>query len=194
MDRETARPTRQTREPKSAGKVGRNSATGQFGSAAKLGRKASTVVRDKVAEPAPSVFAWPASFEYDEDGRVVVSFPDLPEALTDGADRAEALSNATDCLDEAIAGRLAAGEAVPTPSRKRRLVPVPLPVLTAAKFALHRTMADAGITNTRLAVTLGVDEKEVRRMLDPRHATRIDRIELALARLGRALQVSVVDQ
>jgi len=36
----------------------------------------------------------------------VVSFPDLPEALTGGIDLAEALQEATDCLGSAISFRM----------------------------------------------------------------------------------------
>ena len=47
---------------------------------------------------------FPARLEPDEEGRLVVHFPDLPEALTDGADEAEALAEAADYLSEALAG------------------------------------------------------------------------------------------
>ena len=33
---------------------------------------------------------------------MLVSFPDVPEALTEGATRAEALSEAVDCLVDAL--------------------------------------------------------------------------------------------
>jgi antitoxin HicB len=63
-----------------------------------------------------SNFEYPASIEPDEAGRFLVRFPDLPEALTDGATIEEARAEAADCLTEALAGRLADGEAVPAPS------------------------------------------------------------------------------
>jgi hypothetical protein len=44
---------------------------------------------------------FPARLEPDEEGRLVVHFPDLPDALTDCADEAEALAEAVDCLSEA---------------------------------------------------------------------------------------------
>jgi antitoxin HicB len=60
--------------------------------------------------------AYPARFTPDADGRIQVRFPDFPEALTDGADEAEAMAEAADCLAEAIASRVADGEAIPQPS------------------------------------------------------------------------------
>jgi hypothetical protein len=43
-----------------------------------------------------TLFSYPARLD-PEDGRLVVHFPDLPEALTDGADKVEALREAADC-------------------------------------------------------------------------------------------------
>jgi antitoxin HicB len=62
-------------------------------------------------------YGFPARLELDEEGRLVVHFPDLPEALTDGGDEAEALAEAADCLSEALAGRINRGEDIPAPSR-----------------------------------------------------------------------------
>ena len=61
----------------------------------------------------------------------------------------------------------------------------------AAKAALQLAMTEAGLTNTQLAVKLGCDEKEVRRMLNPRHPSKLPRINDALQALGRRLVVSL---
>ena len=132
-------------------------------------------------------FVYPAKFR--RQGRsVLVSFPDLPEALTEGRDEQDALAQATDCLEEAIAGRIRRGDTIPAPSRPRtacRMVPVPAP--TAAKAALYLALREAGITRLELAGRLGCDEKEVRRLLDPRHPSKLPRVEAALAQLGKRL-------
>jgi antitoxin HicB len=57
-------------------------------------------------------YTYPARLEPQEDGSLLVQFLDLPEALTDGADRAEALAEAADCLSEALAGRIHRGEEI----------------------------------------------------------------------------------
>ena len=64
--------------------------------------------------------AYPAELSTDRDGRVLVQFPDIPEALTDGADRAEALREAKDCLEEAVAGYIRRS-AVPDSDQGRTL-------------------------------------------------------------------------
>jgi len=125
----------------------------------------------------------------------MVRFPDLPEAITSGTDRQDALAQAADCLEEAIAGRIADGLDIPAPSSPRKtqvLVPVPAP--TAAKAALYLAMREAQVRNTELARRLGCDEKEVRRMLDPSHPTKLPRIQQALQVLGKRLVVGMEEE
>jgi len=136
-------------------------------------------------------FSYPAKLTPEEDG-FVVTFRDLPEAITQGNDLAHALEEGADCLDEAIAGRIDDGEEIPPPSRKQKgehLVAVP--VHTAMKAALYLAMKDAGLSKSELARRLGVNEKAVRRLLDPHHATRVSAIERALALLGKHAELRV---
>jgi antitoxin HicB len=138
-------------------------------------------------------FVYPARFEPGAKPAVlVVTFRDIPEAITQGKGEKDALWQAVDCLEEAIAGRIAGGREIPKaskPARGERLIPVPAPM--AAKAALYLAMREAGITNVHLARKLGCDEKEVRRMLDPRHPTKLPRIQEALDVFGKRLVVSV---
>ena len=113
------------------------------------------------------------------------------EAFTDGDTFAEAMAEAADCLEEALAGRIARREDIPAPSpAKGRPLAVPVSVL-AAKAALYETLRERRLSNSAFAVAMGVQESEVRRMLDPRHATKIGRLEDALARFGERLVITV---
>jgi antitoxin HicB len=137
-------------------------------------------------------FQYPAILTPEKKGAFTVRFPDLPEAITSGVNRRNAMAQAADCLEEAIAGRITDGLDIPRPSTPRRghaLVTAPAPM--AAKAALYCAMRASGIKNTELARRLRCDEKEVRRMLDPRHSTKLPRIQQALEALGRRLVVSV---
>jgi len=140
-------------------------------------------------------FAYPVSLGKDrESGGYVARFRDLPEAVTQGESIEDALANASDCAEEAIAGRIRRGDLIPKASRARRgerLVAVPAAI--AAKAALWLAVREAGVTNAELARRLRCDEKEVRRMLDPRHPTKLPRIQAALAALGRRLVLSLED-
>jgi antitoxin HicB len=138
-------------------------------------------------------FAYPARFERgDKPGILVVTFRDVPEAITQGKGENDAVWQAADCLEEAIAARIDDGRDIPRPSkatRAERLVPVPAPM--AAKAALYLAMREADVTNVQLARKLGCDEREVRRMLDPRHPTKLPRIKQALEVLGKRLVIGV---
>ena len=135
-------------------------------------------------------FAYPARLRPDSSGELIVSFRNLPECLTSDADEPEALAEAADALEEAIAGRINRADSIPVPSARRsgeHLVAVP--AITAAKAALALALAESGLSRVVLAQRLRVDEKTVRRMLDPRHPTAIARIEAALRALGQDLVI-----
>ncbi len=137
-------------------------------------------------------YAYPVDILEEEDG-VTILFPDLPEAITGAATRDEAMARAGDCLEEAIAGRIVRKEDIPTPTPARGRPTVTPGAVLAAKAALYEALRDAGLTNTALADRLGVQESEVRRILNPRHATKIGRLEAALAALGKRLVIEVRD-
>ena len=141
-----------------------------------------------------SSFAYPAIFRPDEDGRPVVSFPDFPRCHTDGKGTREAIEEAIDCLGSVIASRIAERAEIPSPSslkRGQRLVPVPLWI--AGKLALYLAMREQGVSNSALARRLGVRETVVRRMLDPGHETRSEKLQAALDALGKRIVVGVED-
>lgn len=137
-------------------------------------------------------FVYAAALVQESD-EVVVSFRDLPECLTSGADESDALEEAQDALEEAIAGRIDDDEPIPVPSDPQPgeyLVVVPADM--AAKAALTLAFRESGLTRIAFAELLRRDEKTVRRMLDPRHGTSASRINKALLRLGREIVVEVV--
>ena len=138
--------------------------------------------------------SYPASFRPDEDGRPVVRFIDLREALTDGTNMTEAWQEAQDCLGSALAQRMANKEEIPYPSKpKRGQKAVPVPLWMAPKVALYWAMKESGTSNVELAKKLGVRETVIRRMLDPDHATKAEKIQIALAALGKRFLVAIED-
>ena len=138
---------------------------------------------------------YPASFLPEESGQGFhVRFPDLPEALTGGTDLLDTQEQAVDCLAEALAGRITRGDAIPDPSKiKRGQYPVSVPLYLAPKLALYLAMRQSGLRNTDLAKRLGVSETVVRRMLDPKHNTKPEKIQAALAMLGKRIVISFDD-
>jgi antitoxin HicB len=134
-----------------------------------------------------------AKLEPDGDG-FLVTFPDLPEAITGGADEAEALANAVDALEVVLLTYAKDGAAIPPMRRvapgsgERAITPS---AATAAKLAFIDTFRRSGITRVALAEQLGKAEGEVRRMLDPYHATKLPALEAGLRVLGKRLVVTV---
>jgi antitoxin HicB len=135
---------------------------------------------------------FPARLEPDPDGGFNVTFRDAPEAITAGDDEAEALANAAEALTAALLGRIKDKVDIPAPTRSADGErPVALDAAPAAKIALYMAWREAGLTKVALADRLGTDEAEIRRMLDPHHNTRLDRLETSLRSLGRRLVVTV---
>ena len=134
--------------------------------------------------------AWPADLQRQEDGAIPVSFPDVPEALTEGTTEAEALMQARDCLIAALGGYVEARRAIPRPSPARGRPTVALPTLVAAKIALYRAMRSQGVGNTALASRLGLTEGAVRRLVDLDHRSHVGQVETALHALGQQLTVT----
>ncbi len=137
-------------------------------------------------------------FEYSvtltpaEEGGFVVTCRDLPQLVTQGEDVADALSEASDAMDEVFAAYMRGKRDFPAPSKARRgehrVAP---PAETVAKAALYVAMKEAHVTNVQLAQQLGVDEKEVRRLLDPHYASKLPRIAQAVAMLGKRLVIGL---
>ena len=141
-----------------------------------------------------SAFVYPARFKAGSDGRILVEFVDLPRVATDGKNDREAMEEALDALGSDLSIRLSRREEIPAPSaakRGQRLVPVPL--WLAPKLALYMAMGDQEVNNSELARRLCVHERVVRRMLDPQHATNAEKIQAALAVLGKQMTVEVRD-
>ena len=141
-----------------------------------------------------SAFAYPARFTVEGDGRILVEFVDLPRVATDGKVDHEAMEEAMDALGSDLSIRMSRREEIPAPStakRGQRLVSVPL--WLAPKLALYLAMRDQQVNNSELARRLGVDERIIRRLLNPEHASKPVRIQAALTALGKQLTVEVRD-
>lgn len=134
-------------------------------------------------------YAYPCTLEPDGSG-YVVSFPDVPEAITGGDDVGESLKRAEDALAVALAGYVHAKWDIPTPrALGKGQYRVSLPPVVAAKMALYTAMRTQGVTKVALADRLGVSESAVRKLADPDHRSHIGQVENALRLLGRTLVV-----
>ena len=133
-------------------------------------------------------YEYPCLLTPEREGGFSASFPDVPEALTCGDNRAEALAMAEDALAAALGAYMKSKENVPLPSRATRcqeLVAVP-PVI-AAKLALYNAIRREGLTKVALAGRLGLSEEAVRKLLNPDRRSRISQIQKALRAVDRGV-------
>jgi len=122
------------------------------------------------------------------DGGFTVTCRDFPEAITQGETITQAVLEALDAIEEAIASRIKRGVDIPIPSvQKQGEQMATVPLSTSLKATLYQAMREDNITKSELARRIGVDEKEVRRMLDPRHPSKTPGMERALFCLGRSV-------
>ncbi|MHB1941877.1 MAG: type II toxin-antitoxin system HicB family antitoxin [Acidiferrobacteraceae bacterium] len=137
-------------------------------------------------------FQYPVLLTAAEEGGIVVTCRDLPPLITQGEDEPDALAQATDAMDEVFATYMTEGIPFPEPSKAmRREHWVAPPAETLAKAALYVAMREAGISKVQLAKRLGVDEKEVRRLLDPHYGSKLPRIAKAINSLGQNLVIGL---
>jgi len=135
---------------------------------------------------------YPATFETAEEGGFVVTFRDIPEAITQGDDEAEALDMAADALLTAMDFYFEDRRPVPLPSvaqEGERLIELPLSA--SAKVLLLNEMLAQNVGPSEVARRIGVSKQEGTRLVDLQHATKVDRLAAAFAALGRELDFVV---
>jgi antitoxin HicB len=136
---------------------------------------------------------FPAKFARAKEGGFVVTFPDIPEAITQGDSIDDAMHHAADALESALDFYFEEGRRVPLPSRpKRGQRVIELPASVSAKVLLLNEMIAQKVRPATLARRLRVTPQEVTRLIDLRHTTKIDGIAGALKALGKTLEIRAV--
>ena len=136
---------------------------------------------------------YPAHFT-SEDGGFVVTFPDVPEAVTEGDTIAEAATHASEALELALTFYAENWRDLPKPSRPARgMRLIRIPALSEAKFQLYSALREAGLRNVDLARRMKIAPSQVDRLLDINHHSKLDQIEAAFAAIGKSLHITVQD-
>ncbi len=137
-------------------------------------------------------YVYKAHLEADPDGGFLACFPDVPEAIAHGRDRAEALRQASAALGMALRGYLAHDSLLPRHVASQG-IEVPVSIADAMKFAVIETFAKSGLSKSELARRMDKADNEAHRILDPDHQTKVGALENALAVLGKKAVLSVQD-
>lgn len=137
------------------------------------------------------MFDYPVTLAPD-GGTVLVQFPDVPEAITFGADEAEALMYAVDALETALSFYVEARKPLPAVSLPAVGQKTVRPsALECAKLGVYQAMTEQGIKKAELARRLGWHMPQVDRLFDLRHASKLEQIEAAATVLGRHIEIRV---
>jgi antitoxin HicB len=127
-----------------------------------------------------------------DDGSILVTFPDVPEAITFGADEDEALLQAVDALESALSFYVDDRKPLPVPSKPKRGQRTVRPsALECAKLGVYQAMTTQGVKKAELARRLGWHMPQVDRLFDLKHASRLDQIEAAARALGKQVEVTI---
>ena len=123
---------------------------------------------------------------------VLVTFADVPEAITFGADEDEALLQAIDALETGLSFYVDARKPLPVVSVAALGQKTVRPsALECAKLGVYQAMTEKGIKKAELARRLGWHMPQVDRLFDLRHASKFDQIEAAANVLGKHIQVQI---
>ena len=139
------------------------------------------------------MLSYPIVLTPDSNGTLLVTFPDVPEAISVGEDEEDARIQALDALEAAFEIYFAQKRPIPMPSRARRGQPVvTLPALVATKVLLANEMVQQNVRKAELARRLNVNQVQVDRLLNLNHSSRLDMVESAFAALGKRLDIRAV--
>lgn len=136
---------------------------------------------------------YPVTMKLDDNGTVLIGFPDFPEANSVGVDECNAITEAVDALETAVDLYFEQRRPVPAPS-----VPaagqrtVALPALVSAKVLVWNEMFAQKMRKADLARKLGVQAPQIDRLFNLKHSSKIEFVEQAANALGKSLSVSLV--
>jgi len=128
----------------------------------------------------------------DDNGTLLVTFPDIPEAITFGDTVEDALVRARDALATAVDIYVKTRRRLPHASVGEGY-PVSLPALVDVKVGLVELMRERHITPAQLSRLLKWHRPQVDRLTDIKHASRLDQLEQAFAAIGKRLSWQIID-
>jgi antitoxin HicB len=133
---------------------------------------------------------YPVVLEPDDNGTVMVTFPDFPEAQTFGDDEADALARSGDALATIVDGYIRARRTLPTPSSITEHS-ASLSPLMSTKVELYNGMLSMGLSKSDLGRLLSWHQPQVDRLLNLTHSSQVDQLEAAAKALGGSLTMRI---
>ncbi len=134
---------------------------------------------------------YPVDLTPDDNGTMLVTFPDVPGAITYGEDEGEALANAVDALESILSVLITDRRDIPAPSPARGRKTVSPSLLGRLKIAVYRAMRARGWRKADLARAMQLNPRQIDRLLDLRHSSTITQLAQGLAACGARVEVNL---
>lgn len=135
---------------------------------------------------------YPVKVVRDTNETFLVTFPDVPGAITYGDTKDDALAHATDALLTVFDALIKDRRDIPEPSATTGLA-IELPPLECTKIELYKAMRASNVGKAELARRLDWHLPQVDRVLDIRHGSQLEQLESAFRVLGKRLYILVDD-
>jgi antitoxin HicB len=136
---------------------------------------------------------YPVTLTKDNNGTILVRFPDVPGAVTFGDTKEEALTHAVDALLTVFDAYMKDKRDIPAPSAIKGTF-VEVPALDASKLTLYQTMREEKVSKSELGRRLKWHLPQVDRVLQVRHGSQLEQLEAAFAAVGKRLTVMITDR
>ena len=137
------------------------------------------------------MYAYPVELEPDDNDTILVTFPDVPGAITFGETEDEALVHAVDALETILNFYIADRRDIPLPSPADGRPTVAPTLLGSLKVILYLAMRARGWRKADLARALAMDPRMVDRLLDFRHRSTVTQLDQALQACGQRYEVAM---
>ena len=133
--------------------------------------------------------------ERDDNGTFMVTCPALPEVTTFAESHTEALTHASDAIEEALSARIAARQPIPRADDTGTCISgdsvVAVPLLQTLKVYLYLAAREQQVSPAELARRLCWHREQVDRLFRLDHKSRLDQIEAAFGAMDTCVKVSL---
>ncbi len=140
------------------------------------------------------MFEYPVKITHTRDAGergYTITFPDIPEAITEGDTLAEALEHAIDAVETALSFYVEEGKDLPIPSPARGRRTVRPRLIGLLKLAIYSEMRAKKVRKVDLKARVGTTNAGIDRLLDLTHDSRLDLLESALRALGKDVDLQL---
>ncbi|WP_157968301.1 MULTISPECIES: type II toxin-antitoxin system HicB family antitoxin [Cysteiniphilum] len=131
------------------------------------------------------------NIQEDSNGEYLVTFPDVPEAVTTVEKLTELHTQAADALVSAFDFYIEDKKPIPIP-QNIGVDYITLPVGLAAKVYLYNEWLASNLKKTDIASKIGIAPSNLDRLFNLRYRSKIEAIEQALGAFDKHLDIRVI--